>query len=311
MNRTFLSALLLCVPLLGCIDEGRVSSGGGSPGTRKRPLRVVLVPADGGTEEGTKADFEPIFKAVSASSGLHFLIQVGQSYSAVVEAMVGGRVDIAFFGPVTYHQARTRGAAELLAVAETDGSSVYYAGIFCRKESGWTDIRDLQGRSVAFGDINSTSSFHYPVAMLLEADIDPARDLTSVYITGSHTNSLQALVAGRVDVACAALESYAKAIRSGKIGPDEIQLVVKSDPIPYPPLAMAPRLPSRIKVQLKDAFHRVHQQPGLDPQWIRGYGGLRVDRYNAFYPQEHYDRSLQRLSLVTRQVKESILRKAG
>jgi len=51
-------------------------------GSRARPLRVILVPADGGTEEGTKADFLPIFNAVSRLTDLHFEVRVGQSYGA-------------------------------------------------------------------------------------------------------------------------------------------------------------------------------------------------------------------------------------
>ena len=34
-------------------------------GSAAKPLRVVLIPADGGTEDGTKKDFLPVFNAVS------------------------------------------------------------------------------------------------------------------------------------------------------------------------------------------------------------------------------------------------------
>ncbi|MCC5022398.1 MAG: hypothetical protein J6386_06210 [Candidatus Synoicihabitans palmerolidicus] len=36
------------------------------------PLRVLLIPSDGGTEEGTQADSGPLFAAVERSTGLHF-----------------------------------------------------------------------------------------------------------------------------------------------------------------------------------------------------------------------------------------------
>ena len=64
-------------------------------GSAAKPLRVVLVPADGGTEDGTKKDFEPIFSAIGKSTGLVFDIKVGQSYGTVVEAMCSGAADIA------------------------------------------------------------------------------------------------------------------------------------------------------------------------------------------------------------------------
>ncbi|HEX9812970.1 MAG TPA: phosphate/phosphite/phosphonate ABC transporter substrate-binding protein, partial [Burkholderiales bacterium] len=45
-------------------------------GSRGNPLRVMLIPADGGTETGTKADYQPVFNAVSRMTGLHFDIKV-------------------------------------------------------------------------------------------------------------------------------------------------------------------------------------------------------------------------------------------
>ena len=59
--------------------------------TRQAPqaqaLKVLLIPADGGTESGTLADYQPIFNAVSRSTGLTFDLKVAQSYGAVVEGM--------------------------------------------------------------------------------------------------------------------------------------------------------------------------------------------------------------------------------
>ena len=77
--------------------------------TAAKPLTVVLIPADGGTESGTIADYQPVFNAVARSTGLKFNLKVAQSYGAVVEAMCGGRADVAFMGPVTYFQAQKRG----------------------------------------------------------------------------------------------------------------------------------------------------------------------------------------------------------
>ena len=55
----------------------------------------------------------------------------------------------------------------------------------------------LHGKSVAFGDLNSTSSFHFPVAMLLEQGIDPVSGLGKVILAGSHGNALAALHEGK------------------------------------------------------------------------------------------------------------------
>lgn len=280
-------------------------------GTKERPLRVMLVPADGGTDDGTKADFLPIFNAISRTTGLHFDIKVGHSYSAVVEAMCNQIADIAFFGAVTYLQAHQRGCAKLLAVTVEKGQSVYYAGMFAKADSPMKSIKDLKGKKVAFGDVNSTSSFVYPVAMLLDAGINPSRDLGAIFLTGSHANSLKSLQDGLVDVACASFDSYEKAVKQGAIDPAKVRVLVKSEPIPNPPLAIHPKLPKAIQDKLINAFNTVHTSPGINPDMIRGYGGKKVDRYETNITDEMMLVPGKKLQMVNDTIKAEIISKAG
>ncbi|MCB1094848.1 MAG: phosphate/phosphite/phosphonate ABC transporter substrate-binding protein [Verrucomicrobiae bacterium] len=306
-NNNLLVPILALLSLLssGCGGSADRSAGG------DRELRVLLVPADGGTEEGTKMDFEPLFQAVGRETGRRFSVRVGQSYTAVVQAMANGQVDIAFFGAVTYLQARNLNAAELLAVGVREGESVYYSAIFVRKDSGIGALSDLKGKSVAFGDLNSTSSFNYPVAMLLEAGIDPVADLGKIILAGSHANALAALDAGKVDAACASLTSYSKAVENGQIAPEAIQIVEKSEPIPYPPLAMHPSLELGLKEALREGFRTLHESTAINREMLRGYGGQTVDRYDVDFPEAEFDRAMTKLARVTDELKAEILRKAG
>jgi phosphonate transport system substrate-binding protein len=280
-------------------------------GTAGNPLRVMLIPADGGTDTGTKADYQPIFNAITRMTNLHFTIAVGQSYGAVVEAMCNHLVEIAFFGPVAYVQAHQRGCAQLLAVAVEKGESVYYAGIFAPKGLTVKTLQDLKGKRVAFGDINSASSFTFQMAMMLDAGLDPPKDLGLIRMTGSHANSIAALDQGLVDIACLSFDSYEKAVREGAIDPGKYKVVAKSLPIPYPPLALDTRLPESLKQRLKDAFNRVHTAAGITPEMIRGYGGKQVDRYNADFPEANFALAAAKLALVTDDMKAEIIRRAA
>lgn len=280
-------------------------------GSAARPLRVVLIPADGGTESGTRADYQPVFNAISRGTGLRFDLRVAQSYGAVVEAMCGGKADIAFVGPVTYLQAQRRGCAELLAVAVENGQSTYYAGLFARADSGIRDIRGLRGKRVAFGDINSASSFIFPMAMIIEAKIDPVRDLSEVRLTGSHVNSLAALVQGRVDVAALSFDSYEKAVRQGGVDPRRFRVIARSMPIPYPPLVVNSRLPAPLKAKLRAAFAGVAKARGVTPDMIRGYGGKRVDSYDVHFPASRFNVAAAKMALVDDDLKGRILRKSS
>ncbi len=307
---------------VSCGDQRRESSGEeskkisteiepGSLGSAERPLNVMLVPTDGGTEAGTRADFSPIFNAVSRSTGLQFNIRVGQSYSSVIEGLANKLVDIAFVGPVTYMQAYERQAAEPLAVAVLDGESVYYAGIFAQPGFILENLSALRGKRMAFGDVNSSTSFTFQVAMLMEAGLDPASDLDRVYLTGGHTNSLNALRQGHVDVAAASLNVYQKGINEGAFSDNEIIPVAVSNPVPYPPFVMHPSLPDDLKNKLRHGFNTVHKDPNITPDMIRGFGGILVDRYTSDISHEDFSKVAEQMEMVSNEVKRAMLRKAS
>jgi len=295
-------AVLVVAAMLGACDQSDTQV--------QPPLRVMLIPADGGTAGGTLADFAPLFEAVGAQTGLEFDLKVGQSYSAVVEAMKAGLVDIAWLGPVAYVQAREAGVAELLAVSVLDGESVYYAAIFVPRDSSLAGIDELRGKAVAFGDVNSGSSFTYQVAMMLERGLDPAQDLGAIRLTGSHAASLSALAEGQVDAACLSFESYLRAVDSGTVSADAFRVLARSDAIPNPPIALHTALPAPLKQTLKQAFGRVHEGVA-DPEMVRGYGGKRVDRYDAEFPEAAFDGPARTLARIDDNVRGAILRKAS
>lgn len=280
-------------------------------GSAAKPLRVVLVPADGGTEDGTKKDFEPIFSAISKSTGLVFDIKVGQSYGAVMEAQCAGAADIAFYGPASYLPTHKKGCANLLALAVKNGQSVYYSGIFARIDAGVSSIKDIKGKTIALGDLNSTSSFAVPVAMMIAGGVDPVRDTKAIQLAGSHANVLKALSEGLVDVGGASFDSFEKAVNQKAIDPTKIKVVAKSLPIPYPPLAIHPKVAPEIQAKLRNAFNNIDKLPGISKEQIRGYGGAKVDSYTANVSETEMANAGKMFDLVTDQVKTDVMKKAS
>lgn len=273
-------------------------------------LQVMLIPADTGADT-TLDDFKPVFNAITRLHGVEFDLKVGTSYAAVVEGMANGQIDIAFLGPVTLYQAQQRNAAELLAVAVKKGESSYYSVILAKADGDIKEPKDLVGKSIALGDVNSTSSFRYPVAMLLKANVDPVSDLERVVITGSHSNAIAALKEGHVDAAGCSLNAFEKAVKAGVVDKDEFNVVVVSPGIPNPPLAMHPALDPETKKTLRKAFGGIHEAEGVKPEMIRGYGGNQYDRYDVDFPQERFDEAMAALAPVDEQLIAAIVERAA
>jgi phosphonate transport system substrate-binding protein len=277
-------------------------------GSKANPLRVLMVPADTGTNDIT-ADYAPVFNGITKHYGIHFKLAAGESYAAVVEGMCNDQADIAWYGAVTYGQANEKCGVDLLAVDVKKGDASYYSGIFVAKDSGIDVITDLKGKRMAFGSPNSTSSFNFPVAMLFADGVDPVKDLNKIIIAGSHSASLAALAEDKVDAAAASYNSFGKAVKKGAIDPTKFKPLAKSQPIPNPPLAMNRGLSAELKARLRKAFGEIHTKIAADK--IRGYGGKKVDRYDSnFEEQKIYD-ALKKLAAVTKQVKAEMIDKAG
>lgn len=277
-------------------------------GSKDRPLRVLMIPADTGTND-IAADYAPVFNGITKHYDIHFDLRVGASYAAVVEGMCNNQADIAWFGAVTFGQANDRCGVDLLAVDVKKGDSSYYSGIFVRKDSGIKTVAGLKGKSMAFGSPNSTSSFNFPVAMLIAEGVDPAKDLNKIIIAGSHSASIAALSEGKVDAAAASYNSFGKAVKKGAIDPANFQPLAKSQPIPNPPMAMNKNLDTALKAKLRQAFGDIHTK--IDPAKIRGYGGKKVDRYESNFDVQKIFDALKKLSAVTDQVKAEMLDKTG
>lgn len=300
-------ALIALVLLVFCLVGGSFAANL-PDGSKERPLRVLMVPADTGTNDITQ-DYAPVFNGITKNYGIHFDIKAGNSYAAVVEGMCNDQADIAWFGASTYGLANQKCGVDLLAVDVKKGDSSYYSGIFTRKGNGIKSLADLKGKSMAFGSPNSTSSFNFPVAMLIEAGVDPAADLDKIIIAGSHSASIAALAEGKVDAAAASFNSFGKAVKKGAIDPAKFAPLAKSQPIPNLPLAMNKGLDSELKKKLRKAFNTIHTL--IDPSKIRGYGGKKVDRYDADFDEQKIFDALSKLGAVTKQVKERMLDKAG
>ncbi len=299
---------LMAVAMTALMLTGVAFASETADGSKDRPLRVLMIPADTGTNDITK-DYKPVFDGITKNYGIHFDIKAGSSYAAVVEGMCNNQADIAWFGASTYGEANKKCGVDLLAVDVLKGESSYYSGIFVRKDSGIKSLKDLKGKRMAFGSTSSTSSFNFPVAMLIAGGVDPVKDLNKVIIAGSHSASLAALAEGKVDAAAASYNSFGKAVKKGAIDPSKFEPLSKSQPIPNPPLAMNKGLSKKLKLDLRKAFNVIHTK--VDPSQIRGYGGKKVDRYDANFDEKKIFAALAKLGAVTKEVKAGMIDKAG
>jgi phosphonate transport system substrate-binding protein len=204
-------------------------------------------------------------------------------YAGVVEAMKKKRVDIAWFGPLSYYLAEQEAGAEAFAVGMREGtnSSTYKSIIVTPCDSGIKTIMDLKGKSVAFVDPASTSGGLMPTFMVKQATgMMPQEFFGKFTYSGSHDAAELAVKNKTVDAAADNDITYPKMIEKGLITKESNCIIAESPSMPGSPLVYRGDLPAELKKQIRDAILTAHNEIK-----VTGYG--KISQYVAVEPKDY------------------------
>ena len=248
--------LLLCgMVLAGCKEQSAEKWG-------LKEFTLVLLPGED-SPENVKVR-EVFAQDLSEYLGIKVNEYRATDYSAMIEGMRTGEVQLANFGPFSYVHAVERSGAECIAVQATDGKSGYQSYIVTQKDSDINSLEDLEGKSFAFVDPESTSGNVVPCNEILNAF--PEKGLTfddlhlngtffgSVMFAGNHSNSLQGVAKGDVDAAAVSSSTYTNEILNGNVGEDQVKIIHESPNIPSSPWAIQKDLPQELKDKVTEFF---------------------------------------------------------
>jgi phosphonate transport system substrate-binding protein len=121
-------------------------------------------------------------------------------YLGVVEALRNKTADLAFIHPAGYVFASREAKAQIVAVDVWHGKTSYTSRIFVRKDSGFKNLEQLRGKTIAFVDPGSTSGYVYPMVMLMKRLVkerDPKTFFKEAMFAGTHEAALLALLNGK------------------------------------------------------------------------------------------------------------------
>lgn len=190
-------------------------------------LRVSAIPDEAPTELLRK--FTPLGSYLEQKLGMKVEFFPVNDYAAVVEALAAGKVDLAWLGGFTFVQARIRTGNAIPVVQRLEDerfTSVFIAGA----GSGIRSVRDMKGRTFAFGSPSSTSGHLMPRHFLAENGIVPERDFKRVAFSGAHDATVSFVASGRVDAGALNASVWSKLIEQGKVDASKVKLVWTTPP---------------------------------------------------------------------------------
>lgn len=183
-------------------------------------LRVSAIPDEAPTELLRK--FKPLGAYLEQQLGMKVEFVPVADYPAVVEALATDRLDMAWLGGFTFVQVNLKtGNAIPLVQREQDAA---FTSTFISADPQVKSLKDLKGKTFAFGSISSTSGSLMPRYFMLQDGIKPESYFSRVAYSGAHDATAAWVQAGKVDAGVLNSSVWDKLVKSGKVDTAKVKV---------------------------------------------------------------------------------------
>jgi phosphonate transport system substrate-binding protein len=191
-------------------------------------LRVSAIPDENPNE--LLRIYTPFAEYLARELGMKVQFTPVVDYAATVEGLAAKKLDLVWYGGFTSVQAvrRTNGTAQRLALREEDAQ---FKSVFIAKPgSPIKNLEDLKGKTFAFGSVSSTSGHLMPRYFLLQAKVNPEKDMKQVAYSGAHDATALWVESGKVDAGALNFLVWDKLIQQKKVDLGKVNVFYTTPP---------------------------------------------------------------------------------
>lgn len=259
LNKRSFALLMLAIFMVMAVISGCQSTNTTTAKKEIQVLRIGTVPAE--DAEKTREEYKAVAAYLEKKLGIKTEVFIASDYTGVIEAMRAGKVDLVYYGPLSYVLANEKANAEAFAKEYIKGSgSMYEAYIITHPDNGINKIADLKGKTFAFVDPASTGGYIIPRLAMVKNGINPEKDLASMIYAGGHDATAMAVKNKKVDAAAIVKHKYEKMVKEGLITDKDVKIIHTSDPFPGAAWAWGKDFPEELKGKVKDAIVNIPEE---------------------------------------------------
>jgi phosphonate transport system substrate-binding protein len=192
--------------------------------------------------------YVPLLRYLERETGYKFKLHITPKNASVADELGAGKVHFAAIGTVSFLQAYQKYKVVPLVRGAGENDGYYRAVIIVRPDSEIKNIREIKGRSFAFGAPNSTQGHLIPRIMLANTGIT-LPDLKSFGYMGSHAETANVVMSGQFE-AGGIQDSLAKVLA----GRGLVRIIGESVLYPRSGIVAAPGMPPEVKDAVKRAL---------------------------------------------------------
>ena len=243
------AALTLAV-LAGCAAPGGTESPAAAEGTYASGDENKLVFATLPDHEGADQDAQPIADWIAEITGKEVEFFPATDYTAVVQGLASGQIDIAQISAFTYYQSQAAGAEiEPIGaqITEEGAEPGYYSVALANPAWDGETLADFADEPICFVNPTSTSGFAVPMGGLIGAGVDVADENIIAPEGGSHD-----LNAAKVAEGVECQVGFAQDIDADPLIESGALVEVDRVIVPAAPIVMQAGLPQELKDLLSE-----------------------------------------------------------
>ncbi len=247
-----------------------------APNPDPETLKVALLPDENAST--VIKNNRPLEIHLEKELGKKIELIVTTDYSSMIEAMRHGRIDLAYFGPLSYVLARQKSEIEPFAAIKQKGSTTYQSVLIVNAGAGIKSIADIAGKNVAYGDKASTSSHLIPKSILAENGLKVGDNYREHFV-GAHDAVAMAVQNGHAQAGGLSKPIFEALVERGMIDANKVKVLAESKPFPQYPWTMRSNLKPELKEKIRTVFINIKDPAVLKPFKADGFGAIADKDY--------------------------------
>jgi phosphonate transport system substrate-binding protein len=192
-----------------------------------KELRISAIP-DENPQEMLRI-YQPFADYLTKEIGIPVKFTPVVDYAATVEGLAANRLDMVWYGGLTSVQAekQAKGARRIIMRKE---DAEFKSHFIAPKDSAIKSLKDLKGKTFAFGSVSSTSGHLMPRYFLIKNGINPEKDFSKFSFSGAHDATAAWVEAGRVDAGALNFLVWDKLVETKKVDTNKVQIFWTTPP---------------------------------------------------------------------------------
>ncbi|TQV87973.1 phosphate/phosphite/phosphonate ABC transporter substrate-binding protein [Aliikangiella coralliicola] len=231
--------------LIGCSDSNQQIVE-----AEKKVIRVAVEPSHSGVK--TRIKFDQLLDYLELKTDARFELVKVNSYTELIDLFVQKKIDLGYFGGVSFVIVNERAGA--IPLVSRDIDTRFTSTFIINKKSNINSLLDLKEKSFSFGSRLSTSGHFMPRFFLNQKGLNPEAHFDKIIYSGTHDKTALLVQDGTVDAGVLNSKTVERMLSNGDIDTDKVAILWKTPRFFAHVWAIQPEFDEKQKAMIEDAF---------------------------------------------------------